>query len=75
MNQLKALRLERGMSQAGLAKAAGLNRMTVMRIEAGRLPNLSTATKLGKALGLDWRFLFGQSATEKKQRGKRERSA
>ena len=66
MNQLKRVRLERGLSQAGLAALAGVNRMTVSRIEAGELPHMSTAVKLGAALSQDWRFLFEQNATETK---------
>jgi putative transcriptional regulator len=49
--RLKALRLDRELSQDMLAKKAGLERKTVNRIENGHFsPNLSTLIRVCKAL-------------------------
>jgi transcriptional regulator with XRE-family HTH domain len=49
--RLKALRLERGMTRAELAKWAGISRMHVFRIEAARQePTLGVIERLAKAL-------------------------
>ena len=51
--RLKALRLERGMTQAALAKQAGISRMHVIRIETARQePTLGVMKRLAKALGV-----------------------
>lgn len=53
---LKTLRQAAGLTQAGLAKASGINLRQIQKIEAGeiRVPNitLATAAKLAAALGL-----------------------
>jgi len=49
--RLKALRLERELTQDTLAKKAGLERKTVNRIENGHFsPNLSTLIRVCKVL-------------------------
>ena len=49
--RLRALRSERGESQHGLARRAGVNRVSIARIEAGhQLPRYSTLVALAKAL-------------------------
>lgn len=45
--KLKDLRVERGLSQSGLAKKSGLDRKTVNRIENGRFsPSLDTLIRV-----------------------------
>jgi transcriptional regulator with XRE-family HTH domain len=49
--RLKQLRAERGITQAVLARRAGLTLSYIGRLETGRHdPQLSTLTKLAKAL-------------------------
>ncbi len=48
---LKGMREKRGLTQAGLAKAAGVTRVYVAKIEAGeKIPSIPTLRKLAKAL-------------------------
>lgn len=44
MNRLKALREEKGISQAELAKLTGLSRTTISKIENGEAVNVNTKT-------------------------------
>jgi transcriptional regulator with XRE-family HTH domain len=53
INELEAIRIQAGMTQADLASAAGVSRMTVSRIEAGYDPRLSTLYELIRALDMD----------------------
>jgi DNA-binding XRE family transcriptional regulator len=53
LNELEAVRIQTGMTQADLASAAGVSRMTVSRIEAGYDPRLSTLYELIRALDMD----------------------
>jgi DNA-binding XRE family transcriptional regulator len=53
IEELEGVRTQLGMTQADLAQAAGVNRMTVSRIEAGYDPRLSTVYELIRALGMD----------------------
>jgi transcriptional regulator with XRE-family HTH domain len=54
MIKMKELRQKAKLSQAELARRAGLNANTVGMIESGRLaPYESQLTKLAKALGLE----------------------
>jgi transcriptional regulator with XRE-family HTH domain len=53
IKELEALRTQAGMTQADLANAAGVSRMTVSRIEAGYDPRLSTLYELIRALDMD----------------------
>lgn len=51
--KLKALRLRAGISQAELAEAAGMDRVSVVRLENGDVdPAWSTVRALAKALGV-----------------------
>jgi transcriptional regulator with XRE-family HTH domain len=57
---LKTLRTKKNLSQATLAKRAGLSREYVNKIEAGRYdPPLSTLNSLAKALGVPVTELVG----------------
>lgn len=51
--RLREARRARRMTQARLARKAGVKRETVYRTEAGRLPTADTAARLCDALGLD----------------------
>jgi DNA-binding XRE family transcriptional regulator len=55
MTPLKELRVNKGYSQAELAKKAGINPWTVKRIETAEdnHPRGSTARKLAKVLGVE----------------------
>lgn len=58
--KLRELRTAKEMSQAALAKRAGLSREYVNKIEAGRYdPPLSTLNSLAKALGVPVAELLG----------------
>jgi len=51
--RLKRLRVGKDMSQAALAKRAGLTREYVNKLEAGKQdPSLTTISALAKALGV-----------------------
>jgi len=57
--RLKRLRQARDMSQAALAKNAGLTREYVNKLEAGKQdPSLTTISALAKALGVSVAALF-----------------
>jgi transcriptional regulator with XRE-family HTH domain len=48
---VKTLRQKRGLTQEALAKAAGVTRVYVAKIEAGeKIPSIPTLRKLAKAL-------------------------
>jgi transcriptional regulator with XRE-family HTH domain len=50
---LKRIRARRKMTQAALAKAAGVHRIYVAQIEGGaKIPSIATLEKLAKALGV-----------------------
>ena len=55
------LREQAGMTQADLAKKAGLSRATVNYFESGRnVPTEDAAKKIAEALDFDWtRFFIG----------------
>lgn len=53
IEELEGIRTQLGMTQADLAQAAGVSRMTVSRIEAGYDPRLSTLYELIRALDMD----------------------
>jgi DNA-binding XRE family transcriptional regulator len=59
-SRVRAARLERGLSQAQLAEAAGLTRQAVYAIESSRyLPNVTTALRLARTLDRHVEDLFG----------------
>jgi transcriptional regulator with XRE-family HTH domain len=50
---IKRLRKRRGLTQAALAKAAGVHRVYVAQIEGQtKVPSIATLEKLAKALGV-----------------------
>ncbi len=56
---VRALRLEKGMTQQELADATGLHRPDISAIEAGRYaPTLSTVEIVAKGLGIKPEGLF-----------------
>ena len=59
LTRLRALREQVPMTQEELASAAGLNRVTIAKIEAGTVePYPSTVRKLADALGIEARELM-----------------
>jgi transcriptional regulator with XRE-family HTH domain len=57
--EVKALRLERGLSQAELAEAAGTSEEWIRRIERGaRSPSFDTLEAISRALGVTVARLF-----------------
>ncbi|MBU5423863.1 helix-turn-helix transcriptional regulator [Cellulomonas hominis] len=51
-NRIRALRTERGLTQAQLAAALGVTRQTVIAVEQGRYsPSLELAFQIARALG------------------------
>jgi DNA-binding XRE family transcriptional regulator len=50
---LEALRRRRGLSQAALAEAAGVNEWVVVHAEAGGRPRPASALALAEFLGVD----------------------
>lgn len=58
---VKAARRQRFMTQAQLAKTAGLSQRTLVNIETNRVqPHFSTILKVAEALGVDPSELVGQ---------------
>jgi len=58
-NDVKAHRLERGLSQGALGSALGVSRQTINAIEAGRyLPSLPLALALARYFGARVEDLF-----------------
>lgn len=54
VSNLKRLRAARGLTQEQLANAAGLNRVSLARLETGEMtnPSLDTLERLATALGV-----------------------
>ncbi|NYT59616.1 helix-turn-helix transcriptional regulator [Alcaligenaceae bacterium] len=51
---LEAIRKASGLTQSQLAERAGLNRMTVQRLESGALdPRMSTLMEMARAMGME----------------------
>ena len=54
VNRLRAIRLDKGLSLQQLAESAGVSKLTIIRIEAGRSsPRRETLVKLASALGVN----------------------
>lgn len=51
-DRLRHIRISKAISQAALAKAAGLSAPSLCKIENGRQPRLSTIRALADALGV-----------------------
>jgi putative transcriptional regulator len=59
INQLRALRESKGMTQADLAAALGVSRQTIISIEQGRYaPSLDLALRLARLFGRTVEELF-----------------
>jgi transcriptional regulator with XRE-family HTH domain len=62
---VKQVRMEREMSQAGLAKKAKLNHSFVSRLESGeRLPTLDVLARIAKALRVSVTYLVVRADTK-----------
>ena len=58
-NDVKERRLERGLSQAELAKAVSVSRQTINSIETGKyVPSLPLALALGRFFGVPVEEMF-----------------
>jgi putative transcriptional regulator len=58
-NDVKERRLERGLSQAELAKAVSVSRQTINSIETGKyVPSLPLALALGRFFGVQVEEMF-----------------
>lgn len=58
-NHLRALRAERGWSQAELGQRVGVSRQAINAIETGRFdPSLPLALRLGRLFGLPVETIF-----------------
>jgi transcriptional regulator with XRE-family HTH domain len=57
LSRLAQVRAERGLSVEELARRARLSAATIYRLEAGNPARITTAVKLGDALGIGWRAL------------------
>ncbi|RZL65304.1 MAG: XRE family transcriptional regulator [Variovorax sp.] len=65
LDDLARARKSAGMTQAELAAAGGLSRMTVQRIEAGDIdPRLSTLLEMARALALEPMLVPGELRAE-----------
>jgi len=53
--RLKKFRIEKGLSQLGLARAAGVSQPAIYLIESGMVkrPRIETILRLARALGMD----------------------
>jgi transcriptional regulator with XRE-family HTH domain len=58
MERLREARIRAQMSKTALAKAAGINRGTVVRAEQGIPINEISQERIARALGIDRRELF-----------------
>jgi putative transcriptional regulator len=59
-NTVRALREQRGMSQAALGEAIGVTRQTVIAIEQGRYsPSLESAFRISRLFGVGVEEAFG----------------
>jgi len=67
-NRVRTARIERGLSQAELADAAGLTRQAIYSIESNHyLPNVATALRLARTLDRQVEDLFGFEPAEHKR--------
>lgn len=70
MDELKRIRLLRGLSQDDLAKASEVSEFTISEVEKGRRPNVrpSTGRKLARALDVEVADLYGERVVSPKAR-------
>lgn len=60
MNQIKTLRLEKGLRQEDIAAQANISLKSYQRYERGdRIPNIKTALSIAKVLNKDVSSLWG----------------
>lgn len=65
MNWLKAIRIERGMTQNEVAHRAKIAQPTYTNIETGkRNPSVMTAKLIADILGFDWTEFFEKNGQE-----------
>ena len=72
LDRLQEQREQAQIGQAELAQRAGVSLATVRRLEAGNLARVSTAVKLARALGMEWRELVADrpaQGTQGRSRG------
>ncbi len=63
-NQVRALRLQRGLAQGQLAEAMGVSRQTINSIENDRYtPSLPLAIALGRYFGVPVEEMFDDQGT------------
>ncbi len=62
LGNLETLRIDAGFSQATLADAAGMSRLTVLRAENGRMINSVSVAKLAAALEVEPGALYTRPA-------------
>jgi transcriptional regulator with XRE-family HTH domain len=61
-DNLKRIRIERGLSQTELAELTGLTQVTISHYETGsQTPNVKTADKIAHALGVTLNELLAES--------------
>jgi len=66
--QLRELRLERGLSQEGLAQLAGVDRKLIYRTELGQTsPRLDAVAQIADALQVDLAALVGPGLPARKR--------
>lgn len=72
--RVRALREARGLSQAALARAAGVERTWLIHLEQGKIrqPSVEKALALARALGVPVEALADDAAFERALRGLRE---
>ncbi len=69
MNEIKALRVRTGLSQAALAAAAGTSQPTIAAYEADRQsPTLATVRRLANSAGMEARMQFYPRLTREDRR-------
>ena len=63
--KVKFERMKKGFSQEELAFEAGLNRLTIWKIETGKVsPTVETLSKIANALGIDFTTLTDVSKVD-----------
>lgn len=59
VNEIRALRTARGLTQQALADAAGATRQTIIAVEAGKYsPSLELAFRIARVLGAPFEQVF-----------------
>lgn len=57
-------RKQKEMSQAALARACGVNRSTICRVEKGERSSFQTFRLIGRALDMDYRMLIPEEGPQ-----------